>query len=151
MMSVELTVDDIELLNKVQKNFPLCSDPFTEIGKSLSRDKTEIIQRLNQLKESGFISRFGGVNNHKKMGASTLAALKVPPARIDEVAEFVNSFEEVNHNYLRENEFNMWFVVTAASENLLEKVLTRLTQESGCELLNLPMLKSHHIDLAFKI
>lgn len=150
-MSVELTKEDVELLNRVQKNFPLCSDPFAEIGKSLSRDKAEIIERLNQLQQSGFISRFGGVNNHKKMGASTLAALKVPNERVDEVAEFVNSFEEVNHNYLRENEFNMWFVVTAADEVLLEETLCSLTEKSGCELLNLPMVKSHHIDLAFKI
>nr|WP_246723003.1 hypothetical protein [Aliikangiella sp. G2MR2-5] len=85
------------------------------------------------------------------MGASTLAALNVPTEKIDEISTLVNSFREVNHNYLRENAFNLWFVVTAATEGKLQEILSEIQRRSECELLDLPMVKSYHIDLAFQI
>lgn len=148
---IELNNKDIELLNRVQNNFPVCHDPFKIISHELQRDKSEMILRLQQLSEEGFISRLGGVLNHKKNGSSTLAALSVPENEIDDTANLVNSFIEVNHNYLREHEFNMWFVVTAATQEKLQQVLEQIKTETGMPLINLPMLKSFHINLAFPL
>ncbi len=147
----QLTESDIHLLNKLQSGFPVCHDPFAQLAEELNCGSSEIIDRLKQLQSSGVIRRFGAVLNHKRAGASTLAALKVPLEKIDEVAELVNSFKEVNHNYLREHSYNLWFVVTAKTQARVDEVLSELKAKSACDLLNLPMVKSHHINLAFDL
>ena len=148
---VKLDEIDLVILNRVQKNFPVCSDPFSVLSKELKLQKYELIERLEKLNSDGVIRRFGGVLNHQKNGASTLAALKVPVDKIDDTAEIVNAFREVNHNYLREHEFNMWFVITAKEQQGVDDVLDALKNTTGFELLILPMIKSHHIDLAFNL
>ena len=148
---ISLTESDVFLLNRVQRNFPISHDPFAEIAQELGRDKSEVINRLSELKTLGVVSRFGGVINHKKVGKSTLAALKVPQDRIEITAELVNSFEEVNHNYLREHEYNLWFVVTANSQDRIDSLLKEIEERSKFPLISLPMIRGYHIDLAFKI
>jgi DNA-binding Lrp family transcriptional regulator len=140
-----------KLLNRLQSDFPICSNPFQVIADELAMEKAEVLNRLRELKAKGLIARFGGVNQHHKMGASTLAALKVEADRIDEVADYVNQFPSVNHNYLREHEYNLWFVVTSADQTQLSLTLEKIKQETGCDLLNLPMEKSYFINLAFSL
>ncbi|WP_444995262.1 Lrp/AsnC family transcriptional regulator [Aliikangiella sp. IMCC44359] len=146
-----LTESDVLLINKVQKNFPVSHDPFTQIAKDLKRDKHEIIKRLQELKEQGVISRFGGVVNHKKMGCSMLVAIKVPFSKMETTVSLINGFEEINHNYMREHNFNLWFVVTAKTNERLNSVLQEIIDKSGCQLIRLPMIKSYYIDLAFDL
>ena len=38
--------------------------------------------------------------------------MAVPPEKLEVVAQTVNRFPEVNHNYEREHERNLWFVIT---------------------------------------
>lgn len=149
--NITVSEQEINILNHVQNNFPVCSDPFSQLADELGLTKQDLIKQLNNLKSRGVISRFGGVVNHKKMGYSTLAALSVPADKVESVAEYVNNYEEVNHNYLREHLFNLWFVVTAKHEGRVEKVLQELKDKSGCKLISLPMVKSFHINLAFNL
>jgi DNA-binding Lrp family transcriptional regulator len=67
------------------------------------------------------------------------------------VAETVNRFPEVNHNYEREHRYNLWFVVTAGSEGRLQAALGAIEQAAGQPLLRLPLLQEYHIDLGFSL
>jgi DNA-binding Lrp family transcriptional regulator len=57
----------------------------------------------------------------------------------------------VNHNYRRDHEWNMWFVVTAADRTTRDRILDEIEAETGCEVLNLPMLTDYYIDLEFPV
>ncbi len=70
---------------------------------------------------------------------------------MDEIAELINSFQEVNHNYEREHAYNLWFVVIASSQQHLQSVLDRMEEVTGFSTLCLPMLKEYHINLGFKL
>jgi len=85
------------------------------------------------------------------IGASTLAAMAVPPGRLDQVAELVNGFPEVNHNDEREHRFNLWFVLTASDRACLDQVLAAISAATGLTVLDLPMLEEYHIDLGFPL
>jgi DNA-binding Lrp family transcriptional regulator len=85
------------------------------------------------------------------IGVSLLAALAVPSDQFDEIAEWVSSLPEVNHNYEREHRFNLWFVVNASHEGHLEDVLEYIEQRSGLTVLRLPLLEAFHIDLGFPL
>ena len=97
---------DCALLNQVQKDFPLAERPFAEIGRRLGMKEEAVLGRLQQLNREGAISRFGAVFRPNTIGASTLAALAVPPECVEETADLVNAMPGVNHNYLREHEYN---------------------------------------------
>jgi len=140
-----------QLINAYQRGFPLCSRPFLQLAKQFEVSEQAVLSCLEQLLDSGVLSRLGVVFDHKQAGASTLVALSVTDDELDNVAHVVNQFRGVNHNYVREHHYNLWFVVTAPNADSLQQILTAIEQASQCELLVLPMEKSFHIDLAFPI
>ena len=142
---------DKRLLNDYQQGLPLSPRPFAEIADALGVDEKDVIARLKRLKESGAISRVGPVFRPKRLGSSTLAAMAVPTDQLEQVAQLVNGYSEVNHNYEREHEYNLWFVVTGEDERHVSRVIRDIWQRTGIDVLNLPMLAEYHIDLGFPL
>ncbi|MFC6770025.1 Lrp/AsnC family transcriptional regulator, partial [Halorubrum pallidum] len=95
--------------------------------------------------------RFGAVLNPPVIGSSTLAAVRVPDGRFDEVAEIINGYPQVNHNYRRDHAWNQWFVVTAGSREKRDAILTEIEERTGRAVLDLPMLTDYYIDLEFPV
>lgn len=150
-MKTTLTQLEQDIINQYQKGLPLCSTPYKAIAQALNSSEEEVLSAIQALDNAGILSRVGAVFNHKKAGSSTLAALAVPEAELDSIAEIVNQFDHVNHNYGREHGYNLWFVVTASDEQGLIEVIAKIEQLTGYPVLVLPMEKSYHIDLAFNI
>ncbi|MBI2308157.1 MAG: Lrp/AsnC family transcriptional regulator [Rhodocyclales bacterium] len=142
---------EFHLLNDFQRDFPLCPAPFAELAARLGVAEAVVIRGLEELRRAGKISRVGPVFAPKRIGASTLAAMAVPPEKLEAVAEAVNRFPEVNHNYEREHRFNLWFVVTAGSEGRLQAALGAIEQSAGYPVLRLPLEQEFHIDLGFSL
>ncbi|HKJ77183.1 MAG TPA: Lrp/AsnC family transcriptional regulator [Gammaproteobacteria bacterium] len=139
------------LLNDYQHDLPLSPTPFADIAAQIGVDEATVLEGLQGLQESGAISRVGPVLQPRRVGASTLAAVAVPPERLEEVAELVNGYTEVNHNYEREHRFNLWFVATAPDEEKLAAVLADIERRTGLQVLDLPMIEDYHIDLGFPL
>jgi len=138
-----------QLLNNYQRNFPLLPAPFEHIARSLNTDSGTVLRRLKELQKKGAVSRVGAVFKPNTVGVSTLAAIAVPEALLDTVAPIVSAFPQVNHNYEREHEYNLWFVVTAANRAELAESLRCIEQRTGYPVLTLPLVKDYHIDLGF--
>ncbi|WP_265944672.1 AsnC family transcriptional regulator [Dechloromonas sp. A34] len=142
---------EFRLLNEFQRDFPLCPAPFAELAARLGVAEKRVLSSLEKLRREGKISRVGAVFAPKRIGASTLAAMAVAPEQLEAVAAAVNRFPEVNHNYEREHRYNLWFVVTAASEGRLQATLRAIEQAAGHPLLALPLVEEFHIDLGFAL
>ena len=139
----------VKLLNDFQRDFPLHSTPFAQIARRLDTSYEVVLQELKALKEKGAVSRVGPVFRPNTIGASTLAAMSVPADRLEAVATVINRFPQVNHNYEREHAYNLWFVVTAENQPMLEQTLNEIRLETGYPLLLLPLVRDYHIDLGF--
>ena len=139
------------LLDDFQRDLPLVPRPFAEIARRLGTDEATVLEILARLQAEGVISRVGAVVAPHRAGWSTLAAMRVPEARLDDVAALVNSFKEVNHNYEREHAFNLWFVVTAASRAQGEAVLRAIEAATGIAVMSLPLEEAFRIDLGFAL
>tara|TARA_R110000822_G_scaffold159476_13_gene299299 strand:+ start:5367 stop:5816 length:450 start_codon:yes stop_codon:yes gene_type:complete len=148
---MELSNQDRQLLNMVQHDFPLHPHPFKILSDQLGIPELDIIERLKVLQQQNAISRLGAVFDHQRAGASTLAALAVPDNEIEQVADAINAFEAVNHNYQREHKFNLWFVINAPNQTAVDDVLDTIACKFDYPLLNLPMTKGYHIDLGFPL
>jgi DNA-binding Lrp family transcriptional regulator len=140
-----------KLLNAWQRGFPLEPRPFAAIARNCGLDEEDVIQRFGQLRSRGLIDRIGPVFRPNTAGASTLAAMAVPPERLEAVAAQVSAHAGVNHNYERENRINLWFVATAPSEAALQGTLSAIEHETGLAVLRLPLLEEFHIDLGFDL
>lgn len=139
------------LLDRYQRGLPISATPWADMALELGVSEQEVLSTLQKLREQKFITRVGPVFDHHRAGASTLVALAVPPERLEEIADFINQFDAVNHNYAREHEFNLWFVVTASDQARLQSVLDTIECATGMPMLNLPMEHAYHIDLGFKL
>jgi DNA-binding Lrp family transcriptional regulator len=142
---------DAALVDGYQSGFPVVERPFAEVGDALGVSEDEALARVERLRDRGVFRRFGAVLNPPVIGSSTLAAVRAPDDRFDEVAETINAHRQVNHNYRRDHEWNMWFVVTAADRTTRDRILDEIEAETGCEVLNLPMLTDYYIDLEFPV
>jgi len=139
------------LLNDFQRDLPLSATPFADMAKRLNVSEAEVMQAIHSLQERGVISRVGPVFRPNRIGVSTLAAMAIPQDKLECVARIISAFPEVNHNYEREHEFNLWFVVTASSEEHLDIVLYEIEQHAEFPLMSLPMLDDYFIDLGFQL
>lgn len=139
------------LLDTFQHGVPICARPYQAMAEALDCSEAEVLQRLEHLQQLGALSRVGPVLDHGKAGSSSLVALAVPESRIETVAQYINQLAEVNHNYLREHAYNLWFVITGPSREHLDAVLMRIEQDTGLAPLDLPMVKPYRIDLGFSL
>ncbi|MHC3379902.1 siroheme decarboxylase subunit beta [Haloarcula sp. H-GB5] len=142
---------DAALIDEFQSDFPIQERPFEAVGDALGVPAGEALDRVKTLREDGIFRRFGPVLNPPVIGSSTLAAVSAPEDRFDEVAEIINGYRQVNHNYARDHEWNMWFVVTAGSRQRRDEILSDIEERTGCSVLVLPMLTDYYIDLEFPV
>ena len=139
------------LLNDFQRDMTLSATPYADIAKQLKVSEDDVLQSIQSLQDRGVISRVGPVFKPNRVGVSTLAAMSVKADDLECVARIVSAFPEVNHNYERDHEYNLWFVVTASSEEHLDIVLYEIEQHTEYPLMSLPMLDDYFIDLGFKL
>ena len=139
------------LLNECQRGFPLAERPYAELGARLGAGEAEVLAALRRQERSGALSRVGAILAPRALGASTLATIAVPPARLVEVANIVSGYPQVNHNYEREHAFNLWFVANAPDAAALARVLGEIEARSGLEVLSLPLETEYWIDLGFEL
>lgn len=142
---------DTRLLDEFQRDLPLVSRPFAAMADVLGTTEADVLDRLRRLQDCGRISRVGATCRPNTAGASTLAALAIPEARIEEVAAIVGAEPGVNHSYLREDRWNLWFVATAPSDADLAESLSRIERASGLPVLSLPLVRPFNIDLGFRL
>jgi len=147
------TLDALALraVNAYQHGMPLCARPYQAMAQALGCGEQQLLDCLRRLQETGVLNRVGPVFEHRRAGASTLAALAVAPHDIDRVATRINQYSEVNHNYLRSHRYNVWFVITAPHRVRIDQILAEIAADTGQAPLDLPMLRAHRVDLGFPL
>lgn len=139
---------DKKIINHLQTGFPICEAPYQQVATELGISESQLLERLQALLDNGVLSRFGPLYHAEQMGgALTLAALKVSVERFDEVAEIINAFPEVAHNYAREHELNMWFVIATEQPERLQQVIVKIEQQTGLTVYNMPKINEYFVGL----
>jgi DNA-binding Lrp family transcriptional regulator len=106
--------------------------------------------------ETGVVLRIGPNVDSAQIGlkASTLVALRVAEERITEVAQIINQYDNISHNYQRDNEYNVWFTLTAQNDQEIARTLEQLRQKikiAKQDMLNLPTIHRFKINVVFQI
>jgi len=136
---------DKDILNFIQREFPLEREPFSAIGREVGLSGGEVIRRVESLKRSRVIRQISAIFDTRVLGyQSTLVAARIPKNKLAEGAKAVNSHPGVSHNYERNNELNLWYTVAVPPDSRLglEGTVDVLHRISGAEKTRiLPTLK----------
>ena len=98
------------------------------------------------------ISRQGGYWNAFTHLDWTTFFETLPADKIDLFAATVNQYSGVTHNYLRENQYNVWFTFIAPSMQEIEDRLADIARKTGInDILNLPATHVFKIKAQFKV
>jgi len=150
-MSVQLDSIDRALINQYQGGFPLSAEPYIEVGAALGIEPEDVLARITRLLDDGVLSRFGPLYHAEKMGGGlTLAALEVPEDDFERIAEIVNGFPEVAHNYARDHSFNMWFVIATETSDGVARTISNIEAATGLCVHNMPKKEEFFVGLRFE-
>jgi len=142
---------DYRLLDNWQRDFPIVSAPFAKLADALELEESEVLSRLSRLCSAGRISRIGATCAPNTVSASTLAAISAAPSDIEKVAAVIGAEPGVNHSYLREDTWNLWFVVTGPDREHVNATLARIEDTSGHKVLDLRLVRPFNVDLGFRL
>ena len=136
------------IINTLQDGFPICDAPYRQVAEQLGLSEQELLNRLKALLDNGTLTRFGPLYNAEQMGgALTLAAVKAPLERYDEITDIINAFPEVAHNYARSHELNMWFVLATETPGQIQQTISAIEQQTGLTVYNMPKNKEYFVNL----
>jgi len=139
---------DRAVVNALQGGFPVTQRPFLDAAARLGMREEELIERIRQLLDERVLTRFGPLWHVERLGgAYALAAMKVPRAEFERVAEKVNALPEVAHNYEREHAFNMWFVLATETPEALDDAAARIERETGHHVYLMPKAEEYFVGL----
>lgn len=139
---------DRAIVNALQGGFPICDAPYREVADRLGLAEAELIARLQRMLETQTLTRFGPMFQVERMGgAFVLAALAVPEADYQRVAEQVNELPEVAHNYRREHALNMWFVLATETPEGIAEAVGKIERATGLKVYLFPKLKEYCVKM----
>ena len=147
-------MDDIDrtIINTLQESFPICDRPYQAVAKRLKVGEDELIERLEKMLTDKVLSRFGPLYHAERLGGGlSLCAMRVPEADFERVAEQVNGFPEVAHNYARDHPFSMWFVLATETLGRVDSVLAEIEQQTGFRVYNMPKEEEFFVGLKFEV
>lgn len=147
-------MDDLDrvLVNQLQEGFPVTRRPFDDIAGQLEIPVAEVLERIQRLLDDQVLSRFGPMYNAENMGgAVTLCAMQAPDGEFDQVAQQVNAFPEVAHNYARNHALNMWFVVATEQPEQVGAVIAAIEAATGCKVYNMPKQEEFYVGLRLAV
>ncbi|MHB8138769.1 MAG: siroheme decarboxylase subunit alpha [Smithellaceae bacterium] len=148
-----MDIIDKNILNILQKEFPLEERPYLIVAERCGISEDEALARIQRMKDEGIIRRIGAVFDGQKLGrVSTLCAAHVPEEKIESFVQIVNANKSVTHNYRRDNEYNIWFTVSAASAEELEAFLSDVKSKTGVmDILDMRAVRTFKINASFDV
>jgi DNA-binding Lrp family transcriptional regulator len=139
---------DRRLIDRLHGELPLTERPFADVGRELGISEDEVIERLRRMLAHGTLTRFGPLFQIERAGGLfVLAALEVPEADFARITALVNGLPEVAHNYRREHQLNMWFVVAAESREAAKAALDRVEALTGLKVHAFPKEREYFVGL----
>jgi len=150
MTSSETTLSSLErdFINNFQGHFPLQERPFDAIATQLACSEDLLIETVKNLKTKKLLTRFGPLYDAARLGGGlTLAAMTVPEDRYQIVTELVNTYPQVAHNYRREHELNMWFVIATETPVEIVQVISSIEKTTRLTVYNFPKQQEFYIGL----
>ncbi|MGD0355443.1 MAG: AsnC family transcriptional regulator [Dehalococcoidia bacterium] len=143
MLDTDLDILDRRLLGLAQREFPLTRSPYADLGRKLDMSGDEVMRRLGKLKSDGLLRQIGPIVDASRLGyRSTLAAMKVDGAKLEDAVQVMTAHVGISHAYVRDNEYNVWFTLAVPQEAGIEAEVESIARDCGAaSFMSLPAVK----------
>lgn len=143
----DLDQRDREVLDALQREFPITPTPYAILGQMVEMSEKEVIKRTIRLRQEGLLRAIQIRFDPRALGCSVaLVIAAVPEENIEAAAEVINSHPGVSQNYQRNHEFNLWFTLCLppGSRLGLEETVRIIGSEAGVTTIHaLPALRQY--------
>ncbi|MDN5323115.1 MAG: siroheme decarboxylase [Clostridia bacterium] len=94
---------DKAIIRELQEDLPLVPQPYKVIANRLGINEEDLIGKIKEFQEKGYIRRYGAALRHREMGikANPMIVWQVPEEKIEEVGKKLAAFPHVTHCYHR--------------------------------------------------
>lgn len=101
---------DHRIIRATQSGLPLTSTTYTEVALQVDSDTATVMQRMQEMLESGVIRRIGAIPNHYKLGlhGNGMSVWDVPDDRLAAMGKQVGRLDFVSHCYERPRHLPQW-------------------------------------------
>lgn len=149
----DLSTEDKALLDLLQSDFPLVSEPFSVLAQMVGGSQQQLLRHVDRFKEKGFVRYIRGTFDSRRLGYdSALVAMSVEPTQLDAVADHIGEHPGVTHNYARNHDYNLWFTVTVPPDQSLQRTVDSFAGISGVDSVHiLRALRVFKIDVRFSM
>ncbi len=146
---------DLQLLQMSQDDFLITRKPWARLGNKLGISEKEVISRFKDLLQRKIIRKMGPILDARKIGLSysALIGIKISEEKIDDLANILNEYDGITHNYVRDYAYNVWFTISTQDKSELGEVIEEIKQKTGItdeDVLILPTARKFKIDVRFK-
>ncbi len=149
---MRLSETERRLLERLQQGLPLVSRPFALLAEDLGLTESQVLDMLRTLKEKGVLRHLGASPDSRRLGfVTTLAAVSVPPEKVEEAARKIAAYPEVTHCYLRRHRLNIWFTLVARNFEEVERILEEISRALGVQTRHFPAEKLFKLRATFRL
>jgi DNA-binding Lrp family transcriptional regulator len=120
---INLSIKQEKVARLIQKDIAVIRFPFKETGTLCGLTGEEVLNTARQLKEKGFIRKFGAILRHQKAGykKNALIVWSVPVRQTKKTGDIFASFPFISHCYERKpafkKKYNIFTMLHSDKEN----------------------------------
>jgi DNA-binding Lrp family transcriptional regulator len=140
MDNLWIDTQDHALIQAIQGGFPLTEHPFADIGQTIGRTESEVIDRLRTLSERGVIRRMGVIVRHHELGyqANAMVVWDVPDHEIAHLGQRIKAFDFVTLCYRRRRclpnwPYNLYCMIHGRQREEVLHMKETLAQQCGLD------------------
>jgi DNA-binding Lrp family transcriptional regulator len=125
------------IVRELQAGLPLVPRPFAEVASRLSITEAELLAKINEMHEKGYLRRIGAALRHHRVGfsANAMVVWRVPQDKLAETGRKLAESPEVTHCYQRKTydiwPFNLYTMIHAQTREECLALAERLSQSVG--------------------
>jgi DNA-binding Lrp family transcriptional regulator len=126
---------DKKIIKALETDIPLSLNPYQKIADDLNIDRSELLKRLQQLKERKILKRISGILHHRDSGyqANGMFVCQFSKKEIDEAGQEISKLQEVSHCYQRKTyqnwPYNFYAMMHAKNKEELENKVEELVKK----------------------
>lgn len=130
---------DKKIIKALETDIPLTLDPYQKIAADLNIERSELLKRLQQLKERKILKRISAILHHRDSGyqANGMFVCHFNKDEIDQAGKEISKLEEVSHCYQRQTyqnwPYNFYAMMHGKNKEKLEAKIEELAAEYKIE------------------
>jgi len=135
---VSFTDAEHKVLEQLQGSIPLSATPFADIARKAGVDEDFVIALIREMKDKGYIRRFGATLRHQKAGYgfNAMVAWYVEEGMdIETIGRTMAKRPEISHCYQRINcmdwPYNVYTMIHGRTKDDCLRVVAELMEQTG--------------------